>query len=82
MGGVSPLTIDYVNPEAPWPHLADLERRTRSEGFTLVPRLPIYPEYQDISKGFLDPAVAPHVQAAAGADGYAQGGIGHYVARH
>ena len=44
-GGVSPLTIDYVNPEAPWPQLAELERRTREAGYELRPRLPVYPEY-------------------------------------
>ena len=44
-GGVSPLTIDYVNPEAPWPLLAELRRRTLSRGFELRPRLPVYPEY-------------------------------------
>ena len=44
-GGVSPLTIDYVNPEAPWPQLTELERRTREAGYELRPRLPVYPEY-------------------------------------
>ena len=44
-GGVSPLTIDYVNPEAPWPQLKELERRTREAGYELRPRLPVYPEY-------------------------------------
>ena len=44
-GGVSPVTPDHVNPEAPWPHLADLERATARAGRTLVERLAIYPEY-------------------------------------
>ena len=44
-GGVSPLTIDYVNPEAPWPQLAELQRRTEAAGYELRPRLPVYPEY-------------------------------------
>jgi len=44
-GGVSPLTPDYINPEAPWPHLADLERRTRAAGQRLRHRLPVYPEF-------------------------------------
>ena len=44
-GGVSPLTPDYINPEAPWPHLADLERRTRDAGQELRQRLPVYPEF-------------------------------------
>jgi FO synthase len=44
-GGVSPVTPDHVNPEAPWPHLADLERATEAAGRTLVERLAIYPEF-------------------------------------
>src|SRR4029079_2994880 len=44
-GGVSPVTPDHVNPEAPWPHLADLERATVAAGRTLVERLALYPEY-------------------------------------
>jgi FO synthase len=44
-GGVSPLTPDYINPEAPWPHLADLERRTNAAGQELRQRLPVYPEF-------------------------------------
>src|SRR5581483_2081007 len=44
-GGVSPVTPDHVNPEAPWPHLADLERATARAGRTLVERLAIYPEF-------------------------------------
>ncbi len=44
-GGVSPLTPDYINPEAPWPHLADIERRTRAAGQQLQQRLPVYPEF-------------------------------------
>jgi FO synthase len=44
-GGVSPLTPDFINPEAPWPHLADLEQRTRAAGCQLRQRLPVYPEF-------------------------------------
>jgi FO synthase len=44
-GGVSPLTPDYINPERPWPHLEELERRTVAAGETLVHRLPVYPEF-------------------------------------
>ncbi len=44
-GGVSPLTPDYINPEAPWPHLADLARRTTAAGQELRQRLPVYPEF-------------------------------------
>src|SRR5262249_22951902 len=44
-GGVSPVTIDHVNPEAPWPHLDELERWTERAGRTLVERLAIYPQF-------------------------------------
>jgi FO synthase len=44
-GGVSPLTPDHVNPEAPWPHLDELARRTRECGKVLIERLAIYPAY-------------------------------------
>ena len=44
-GGVSPLTPDFINPEKPWPHLDELERRTRAKGFELRQRLPVYPEF-------------------------------------
>ncbi|MEA2760239.1 MAG: synthase [Methylobacteriaceae bacterium] len=44
-GGVSPLTPDHVNPEAPWPHLDELARRTRKAGKALIERLAIYPAY-------------------------------------
>ncbi len=64
-GGISPLTPDFVNPEAPWPHVTALADTCRAEGFTLQPRLPIYAEYVD-RPGFLDPALrAPAAQRAA-----------------
>ena len=44
-GGVSPLTPDFINPERPWPHLMDLEKRTRTKGFELRQRLPVYAEF-------------------------------------
>ena len=44
-GGVSPLTPDFINPEAPWPHLVELERRTQAAGQRLRHRLCVYPEF-------------------------------------
>ncbi len=69
-GGVSPLTIDWVNPEAPWPHLEELRRRTESAGFRLRPRLPVYPEY--IDDAWVDPGLLPRVRGAVDSDGYAR----------
>lgn len=45
LGGISPVTIDHVNPERPWPHLTELEQRLSTNGNHLVPRLPVYPEF-------------------------------------
>jgi FO synthase len=61
-GGISPLTLDYVNPEAPWPHLPVLERTCGEEGFRLAPRLPVYPEYVE-RPGFLDDSLRPALAA-------------------
>ena len=58
-GGISPVTIDHVNPEAPWPAIERLERATRSRGLELAARLAVYPEYVDSE--WIDPAVLPHV---------------------
>ncbi len=68
-GGVSPLTIDWVNPEAPWPHLDELSGRTEEAGFELRPRLPVYPEY--IEPDWIDPVLYADVVAAADGDGLA-----------
>jgi FO synthase len=69
-GGVSPVTIDHVNPEAPWPELDRLSAETEAEGFALAPRLAVYPEY--ISGRWIDPGVMPHVLHAADGDGLAR----------
>lgn len=50
-GGVSPVTKDYVNPEAPWPELDDLRRMTEEMGLFLDERLPVYPDF--INETFL-----------------------------
>jgi FO synthase len=67
-GGISPLTPDYVNPEAPWPHVAALADTCRAAGFTLTPRLPVYPAYID-RPGFLAPGLRATVRAHAAALG-------------
>lgn len=62
-GGVSPVTIDWVNPERPWPHLDELRGRTEAAGFRLRPRLPVYPEFIDST--WLDPSLFGRVRNAA-----------------
>lgn len=69
-GGVSPLTIDWVNPEAPWPHLDQLRGRTEVFGFSLRPRLPVYPEF--ITREWIDPGLYDKVVASSDEDGLAQ----------
>ena len=69
-GGVSPVTIDHVNPEAPWPELERLRRATESRGLELAPRLPVYPEW--ISGEWIDPGVMLAVLRASDSLGLAR----------
>jgi FO synthase len=69
-GGVSPVTIDHVNPEAPWPELAALGEATRSRGLELAPRLPVYAEY--LGPRWLDSAVLTATLRSADALGLAR----------
>ena len=79
-GGVSPLTIDYVNPEAPWPQLAELERRTSAAGFELRPRLPVYPEYFSGDSDWPLPApLRDKLIDLTDSEGYVKGGIRRYA---
>jgi FO synthase len=64
-GGVSPLTLDHVNPERPWPHLDDLAAWSTAAGFTLAERLTVHPEYVRSSEPWLDPRIVGHVAALA-----------------
>jgi FO synthase len=63
-GGISPLTPDYVNPEAPWPHVTALAATCQAAGYRLAERLAIYPAYID-RPGFLHPELRPRVAALA-----------------
>ena len=71
-GGVSPVTPDHVNPEAPWPHLADLAARTESAGFRLVERLAVYPDWVGEPERWIDAALVPRVVQAADSHGFAR----------
>jgi FO synthase len=68
-GGVSPLTPDHINPERPWPGLAELRRRTESAGHELRERLAIYPEYATRS-AFLDPRLSHRVARLVDPEGF------------
>ncbi len=56
-GGVSPLTLDFINPEAPWPTLVELRRRTEAAGRKLAYRLPVYPEFVLSKPEYFDPVM-------------------------
>ena len=71
-GGVSPVTPDHVNPEAPWPAIAELARRTADAGKLLVGRLPVYPAYARSPEAWLAPEVATRVRQLSDAQGLAR----------
>ncbi len=68
-GGVSPLTRDFINPEAPWPHLDALRVATQARGFLLRQRLPVYPEYILDRREYLPPDLAERIRARVDSDG-------------
>ncbi len=70
-GGISPVTKDFINPEAAWPQIARLQSETESRGFVLRERLAIYPEFVN-REGFLSSRVRNRVTAVANADGFAR----------
>jgi len=69
-GGVSPVTPDFVNPEAPWPNLVELERRTEGGGRRLLERLAIVPAFALRAADWVDAALRPRVFHAIDARGY------------
>jgi FO synthase len=87
-GGVSPVTIDHVNPEAPWPEVEALRAACATRGLELAPRLTVYPRFVDSE--WVDPHVLPHVLRAADSlglareDRWAAGASGElpFVVRH
>ncbi len=71
-GGISPVTKDFINPEAAWPQISSLTSRTASAGFVLRERLAIYPEFSSRPE-FVNDRLEPHVRKLRGEDGYARG---------
>lgn len=71
-GGVSPVTRDYVNPEAPWPRLDELAMSTRAAGKDLTERLALYPEYARNSDRWVDPVFRTAVLHSVDGDGFAR----------
>jgi 7,8-didemethyl-8-hydroxy-5-deazariboflavin synthase CofG subunit len=69
-GGISPITRDFINPEAAWPQIAKLKAETERRGFVLRERLALYPEFVSREE-FLSPSVRNRIAALAGRGGYA-----------
>ncbi len=71
-GGVSPVTPDHVNPEAPWPAVEELARRSAEMDKVLVNRLAVYPSYVKKAAEWLAPEVATRVRRLSDAEGLAR----------
>ncbi len=71
-GGVSPLTIDYINPDHAWPAIDRLRATTEAKGYRLQERLTVYPDYLVAGSRFLDSAVADKVKPMVRGDGLAE----------
>lgn len=71
-GGVSPVTVDFINPEAPWPALRQLREDTQAAGFELFERGPVYPDWILERPDFFDPQVRALLPRYANDEGYAQ----------
>ena len=72
-GGISPVTPDHVNPEAPWPAIATLSEKTASMGKVLMQRLPAYPAYVRAPREWFAPRIATALLRASDAAGFARG---------
>ncbi|MEV6555539.1 bifunctional FO biosynthesis protein CofGH [Nocardia sp. NPDC051756] len=62
-GGVSPVTVDHVNPERPWPNLDTLREITEAAGYQLVERTSAHPKYVRAGSPWIDPRIGVHVAA-------------------
>ncbi|MGH9592739.1 MAG: 7,8-didemethyl-8-hydroxy-5-deazariboflavin synthase CofG [Bryobacteraceae bacterium] len=70
-GGISPVTMDFINPEAAWPEIALLREKTQDRGFELRERLAVYPEFLRRPE-YLHENLRPYVHAACDEEGYAR----------
>ncbi|HEY6268029.1 MAG TPA: 7,8-didemethyl-8-hydroxy-5-deazariboflavin synthase CofG [Candidatus Acidoferrum sp.] len=73
-GGISPITKDFINPEAAWPQIPRLKTETERRGFVLRERLALYPEFVG-RENFLSPRVRNRVSQVAGDDGFARDAV-------
>jgi 7,8-didemethyl-8-hydroxy-5-deazariboflavin synthase CofG subunit len=75
-GGISPVTRDFINPEAAWPQISRLRAETEARGLVLRERLALYPEFVS-REGFVSPRVREKMAALTGGDGYASEETSH-----
>jgi FO synthase len=74
-GGVSPVTKDFINPEAPWPEIEALKRVTEQKGFELKARLPVYPEFILNKVDFLPKSLKGYIISLVNDEGFVKGGF-------
>lgn len=70
-GGISPLTLDHINPERAWPQISQLQRASAGCGYQLTERLAVYPPYQNLPNVYFSSRVADRVESIARSDGLA-----------
>ncbi|MFL6393522.1 MAG: 7,8-didemethyl-8-hydroxy-5-deazariboflavin synthase CofG [Nitrososphaeraceae archaeon] len=68
-GGISPITIDHVNPEFPWPSIQSVNHVTVSRGHKFRARLPVYPEFLDKKDGFIPTELRNYIHLLSDSDG-------------
>jgi len=73
-GGISPVTKDFINPEAAWPQISSLAARSAGVGFVLRERLAIYPEFCSRPE-FVSARLQPHLRKLQSENGYAREGV-------
>ena len=73
LGGISPVTLDHVNPERAWPQLDGLTELLDRAGYALAPRLTVYPEFASEPSRWLDPTLRTKVLQLHDADGLGRG---------
>lgn len=70
-GGISPLTIDHINPERAWPQISSLQQACQGKGYQLRERLTVYPRYLQQSERYLDDSISPFISGMAASNGLA-----------
>ena len=74
-GGISPITKDFINPEASWPPIQEVKESTEMLGFEFKERLPIYPEYIVSKREFIPQLLTDRILDFVDAEGYVKGDV-------